>query len=260
MKSGDLTMTKNMTRIVLLALLVVSTASLVYAGPVNCATNPSDPACAPTLTLTYKVGNGATQNLAAGGTPTWVNNAWQQDFVPQIFANFLWTGGQLVTSPDPFVGFSFGVINNSNSVMTWNYDFQTPYAGGAYALVQSVFGDVLIDTKFSGTSTVAPKNSLYIMNTYDSGHLIPIVEIGQGCTTVSFVCTSPDVGGIGPLPWISQVSGILEVKGSFTITPGGQYTLTGRSALLPVPEPGTLALFGSGILGLAGILRRKISL
>jgi hypothetical protein len=29
---------------------------------------------------------------------------------------------------------------------------------------------------------------------------------------------------------------------------------------VPTPEPGTLALFGSGILGLAGMLRRKISL
>ena len=32
------------------------------------------------------------------------------------------------------------------------------------------------------------------------------------------------------------------------------------SASTPTPEPGTLALFGSGILGLAGMLRRKINL
>jgi|ERR1035438_8162846 hypothetical protein len=32
------------------------------------------------------------------------------------------------------------------------------------------------------------------------------------------------------------------------------------SGTAPTPEPGTLALFGSGILGLAGVLRRKINL
>ena len=39
------------------------------------------------------------------------------------------------------------------------------------------------------------------------------------------------------------------------------YALGGEFNLAPTtPEPGTLILFGSGILGLAGVLRRKINL
>jgi hypothetical protein len=161
---------------------------------------------------------------------------------------------------DTFVGFSFGVINNSTAVITYNYEFNTPYASGPYTQIQSTFGDVLIDTNFAGTSTVTPVGSSFIMNTYVDGVLVPAVGIGEGCTTPVdvFVCTSPDIGGIGPLPWLSAATGTLEVKGSFTLTPGSQYTVTGRSDLSGVPEPGTLILFGSGLLGLAGTLRRRL--
>ena len=256
-------MTKSSTRITLLVVLLFSFASFLYAGPVNCAITPSDPACKPSLVLTYKVGSGPLQNLASVGTPTYIDGAWHVDFVPQVFPDFLWTGGQLVTDPaDPFVGFSFGVINHSGATMTFNYDYLTPYAGGPYQLVQSVFGDVLIDTRFSGQSTVATvPPGKYIMNTYDTGNLLLPVRIGLGCTTPLhvYVCTSPDIGAIGPLPYTSFATGTLEVKGTFTVTSEGQYTLTGRSALL-IPEPGTLALLGSGIIGLAGVLRRKINL
>lgn len=256
-------MTTRLMRVVLLATLVFSFAATMYASNVDCGSDPSNPACAPTLVMTFRVGNGQNQNLAYGGVPVYVNGAWHTDFIPQQFADFLWTGGQLVTSPDPFVGFSMGVINQTHSVMTFNYDFTTIYGGGPYNLAQSVFGDVLINTSFMGTATVAPVGSRFIMNTYDTGTLLNFLGLGEGCSA-AFVCSSPDDGAIGPVVYASDgtctqgVNCTLEVKGSFTVTPLGQYTLTGRSALLPFPEPGTLALFGTGVLGLGGLLRRRL--
>lgn len=42
---------------------------------------------------------------------------------------------------------------------------------------------------------------------------------------------------------------------------GGQgFVGSGDIHLQPVPEPGTLAMFGSGLIGIAGVLRRKFNL
>jgi hypothetical protein len=41
-------------------------------------------------------------------------------------------------------------------------------------------------------------------------------------------------------------------------TPAGTGRASGDAVLSPVPEPGTLAMFGSGLLSFAGILRRKL--
>lgn len=46
--------------------------------------------------------------------------------------------------------------------------------------------------------------------------------------------------------------------GSIAFDDGGMATLSGGAAT--TPEPGSIVLFGSGLLGLAGILRRKLNL
>ena len=55
------------------------------------------------------------------------------------------------------------------------------------------------------------------------------------------------------------IAGMTLIPGTYTFTiPNDTIILDiGGSS---VPEPGTLVMFGSGIIGLAGVLRRKINL
>ena len=81
-------------------------------------------------------------------------------------------------------------------------------------------------------------------------------DIGTVTGGVSFAGIAPVSGGY-------QVELVLQNTvpfggGSVAWLDGGQTGLT--YSVSTVPEPGSLVLFGSGVLGLAGLLRRKLSL
>ena len=94
--------------------------------------------------------------------------------------------------------------------------------------------------------------------TYTGGSL----TIMSGTTTLfsgTFSNSTPGTVTITPVSIL--ISGVLANGGgteTITIKKGGAFTVSADIGVVTTPEPGTLGLIGTGLIGLAGIARRKL--
>ncbi len=64
----------------------------------------------------------------------------------------------------------------------------------------------------------------------------------------------------GPVEFIDWTSDTVETVGGRLVFTAFTSSVTFNATVAPVPEPSSIVLLGSGIVGLCGVLRRKISL
>ena len=136
----------------------------------------------------------------------------------------------------------------------------------------------LVAVAFTGVAFAGPTSPLYLTY-YQYGQTIAVVQ-GNTITTfpeaygnASYEVPIAVYGGALALDpathtlWLVDnktgylyqysTAGVLLSTGPYVgFALGGEFNL----APTPTPEPGTLVMFGSGALGLAGLLRRKINL
>jgi hypothetical protein len=148
----------------------------------------------------------------------------------------------------------------------WSVGAPTSFS---YELGSAAFGTDL----GSGTVAQNSSNSVFL---FDNGYGYGVYDVKVGITSLGMVAGNtywlsisnatdaahdgnqlwdiPNGGSGGPATCNMRVNGTIIRCG----TGGESFTLTG-STPGTTPEPSSMLLFGSGILGLAGVLRRKLT-
>jgi len=127
------------------------------------------------------------------------------------------------------------------------------------AIGSTSFGnDIFSGTLSGGTNTFLGTNqfgyNLYeaslAINTTGPGQSMAFVTLSNACTTSG--CST------NPIYWDENSGPSTAYENTVGSIPSEAFTLTGFRE--GTPEPSSILLFGSGILGLAGMLRRKLNI
>jgi hypothetical protein len=136
------------------------------------------------------------------------------------------------------MSFTTGALNGGGSLQTGG----TFAAGGSFTITTNGTGGLPNTTLFSGTF---------------SGATWTLVTLANG--THNYTLTGVVAGSWYTGAWVNGVTVQLTIntgKGYFD----GSTRISSGDTNIVTPEPGTLTLFGTGMLGLAGLIRRKLNI
>lgn len=177
---------------------------------------------------------------------------------------FIDTNGDAVYSPNTIPGFDYspGYKEVSNGLFKYDYVLDIDWAGGTFDIVQLNNTSILKDSEY-GAQYNKPSNPWIFMsggtvmngsnpltfNTYDKASQDNTGFSGWGGNNNHYVATF-DISAItfGSGPSGTVFHNTMEC---------GNDNLIGQAA--PVPEPGTMALLGFGMLGLAIYGKRRMN-
>ena len=190
--------------------------------------------------------------------------------VAPVMADTLYSNGPYNGTTDAWtINFGFSVSNSftvvPNSTIT-GLDFVYWDASGTDVLttVDMAIGS----TSFGGTAQTLSgvtntflSTNQYGYSLYQANFSTPPGSPNQDhFVTLSNACTTSGCSVSNPIYWDENSGPSTAYENTLGSVPSEAFTLTGTTTTpSTTPEPSSIRLFGSGILGLAGVLRRKLT-
>src|SRR5664279_268271 len=194
------------------------------------------------LCLMLAVAPAMADTLYSNGTYNGTNDAWTINFGFSVSDSFTAPGGSQIG------GLSLVYWDASASDLLTTVDMQ---------IGSTSFGGT-INTLSGVTNTFLTTNQ-FGYNLYQADYSFGNIPwSGAGYLTLSNACSTSGCSVSNPIYWDENSGPSTAYENTIGSIPSEAFTLTGTHGGT-TPEPSSIMLFGSGILGLAGVLRRKLT-
>ena len=197
--------------------------------------------------------------------------------VAPAMADTLYNNGTFNGNTDAWsIDYGFGVsdsftVASGSTIQDLHLSYWTA-AGNQLTSVDGAFGS----SSFGGTYNTYGVSNTTLLGTNNFGFAVYQSDItsginvpwsGAGYVSLQNACTAGGCSsGEAQIFWDENGGGSTAYENSLGSIPSEAFTLTGSSTTTTTttttgttPEPSSIMLFGSGILGLAGVLRRKLT-
>ncbi len=199
------------------------------------------------LCLLLAVAPAMAGTVYTNGPYNGTNDGWTINFGFSVSDSFTDAGGAPISGLD---------------IVYWDVSSSDLLTTVDMALGSSSFGGT--PQRLTGVANTFLGVNQYGYNLYRADYsFAPIPFSGNGYVTLSNACSTSGCSISTPIYWDENSGPSTAYENTIGSIPSEAFTLTGcgggsSDCGPPVPEPSSILLFGSGILGLVGILRRKL--
>jgi len=162
-------------------------------------------------------------------------------------------------NPDPFIASTFSVTNTSTMMQTFDITFGLPispsFTGGN---MTGNYSANFSDLNGDGSATV---DMMTWDGLVDSTTQMNLSLFSGSCSSGSPGCLG-SIGTVssGPIFYSGAVNNTIGIHMKFGLSAGDKVTFDTLFDITPVPVPAAVWLFGSGLLGLVAVARRKVKI
>jgi hypothetical protein len=198
--------------------------------------------------------------------------------VSPVMADTLYSNGPYNGTTDAWtINFGFSVSDSFTNVPSFSTftDFHLVYWDASTSDLLTTVDLAVANNSFGGTPTTLTGVTNQFLGTNQFGYALYAAwysglnipwNNGSGFVTLSNACSTSGCSVSNPIYWDENSGPSTAYENTIGSIPSEAFTLTGfstgsgsgsGSGSGTTPEPSSIMLFGSGILGLAGVLRRK---